>query len=263
MSKEVVSLKIDEKNLNVYGSIDADGDDKTFYDWVVMAAEVGAVKVIFNNTLKYYQNAPIVKNVISNCVKTHLEHMKVSPDYKVMRVWFDKQLNGSAPNILETPDFAPINLVAQYHLLEEEFAIWAQKTGGSVIEFHCYTWSSHFSPNVSDDQVWSLISPTIKEIYPEIFERNFNVLAYHVNSFQNFGSFEKGLLQYRPYVNSLVKNNLKNIYLAGDWIRTDYPSALMERAVSTGREAANQILLQDSVRQVPLLVVNKKGPGLF
>jgi len=37
----------------------------------------------------------------------------------------------SAPEILETPDYSPINLIAQYHLLEEEFITWAKSTGGS------------------------------------------------------------------------------------------------------------------------------------
>jgi len=36
--------------------------------------------------------------------------MKIAPDYKVMRIWFDQQLNSSTPNILETPDYTPINL---------------------------------------------------------------------------------------------------------------------------------------------------------
>lgn len=49
-----------------------------------------------------------------------------------MRVWFDRQLSGKngTIDILETPDFAPVNLIAQYHLLEEESAAWANKTGG-------------------------------------------------------------------------------------------------------------------------------------
>ena len=259
---EVVRLKVNENGVNVYGSVDANGDDKTVYDWVVMASEVGAVKKIFANTLDYYKKVPNVSNVVSDCMKKSLDPMKIAPDYKVIRVWFDKQLNSSAPNILETPDFAPVNLVAQYHLLEQEFIDWSNKTGGSVVEFHCYTWSAHFNKNASDSEVWGLISPTVKEIYPEIFDRNFQVLAYHVNSFQNFASFEKGLLSARPYVNSFASNKLAGFYVAGDWVRTDYPSALMERAVSTGREAANQILLKDNVRQVPLLVVNKKGPGI-
>jgi uncharacterized protein with NAD-binding domain and iron-sulfur cluster len=104
-----------------------------------------------------------------------------------------------------------------------------------------------------------LIAPTVKRILPSIFEKDFNVLAYHVNSFQNFASFEKGLAQYRPHVGSL---KLNNVYLAGDWIRTDYVANLMEKAVSTGREAANEILLKDHVRQVSLTVTNPKGPGI-
>ena len=87
------------------------------------------------------------------------------------------------------------------------------------------------------------------------------MLFTHVNSFENFSSFQKGLLKFRPTTRSLSDNGLNNAYLAGDWIKTDYPSALMERAVSTGREAANEILLKDNVQQVQMLVVNKQGPG--
>jgi isorenieratene synthase len=169
-------------------------------------------------------------------------------------------LNASAPDILETPDFNPINLVAQYHQLEVEFTEWAARTGGSVIEFHCYTWSKYLPPS-RDDQVWDMISPTVKKIYPEIFDRDFKVLDLHVNSFQNFASFEQGLINYRPYTDSLDKLFLKNVFVAGDWVRTPFPSALMERAVSTGRLAANEVLIRDKVRQVPLTVVNPKGPG--
>lgn len=89
--------------------------------------------------------------------------------------------------------------------------------------------------NATDDQIWDLVSPTIKKIYPEIFEKNFKVLGYNVNSYQNFASFEKGLYKYRPSVNTLSeKCNLKNMYLAGDWVKLSYPAALMERAVTTG-----------------------------
>lgn len=114
-----------------------------------------------------------------------------------------------------------------------------------------------------DSQVWPLISPTVKEIYPEIFDRQFKVLAYHVNSYHNFASFERGLNLYRPMTDSLAKYGLANIYMAGDWIKTPFPAELMERAVSTGRLAANECLIRDGVRQADLTVVNPKGPGLF
>ena len=62
------------------------------------------------------------------------------PFLTVFRGWFDKQMNSSAPEILETPDFRPINLIAQYHLLEEEFITWAKSTGGSgnLLKFDSY-----------------------------------------------------------------------------------------------------------------------------
>ena len=82
--------------------------------------------------------------------------------------------------------------------------------------------------------MWPLISPTVALIYPEIFVNGFKVLAFHVNSFQNFASYERGLDSFRPQTATLASFNLNNIYLAGDWIKTSYPSALMEKAVSTG-----------------------------
>ena len=98
-----------------------------------------------------------------------------------------------------------------------------------------YTFSKSFPIETTNDQVWDLISPTVKEILPEIFERNFKLLAYHVNSFQNFASYEKGLYVNRPSVDTIAKKCLlPNMYIAGDWIKTAYPASLMERAVSTG-----------------------------
>merc|ERR1711983_194543 len=119
--------------MSIYGSIDQSGDDKTVYDHVVFAADVGAVQSMFNETLKNYQSDLRAATVLHNCIDNNIGKMKIAPDYKVVRIWFDKQLNKSTPHILECPDYTPINLIAQYHLLEEEFSTWANKTGGSVI----------------------------------------------------------------------------------------------------------------------------------
>jgi len=83
-----------------------------------------------------------------------------------------------------------------------------------------YTFSKYLPSNATDEQIWPLISPTVKLIYPEIFDRNLKILAYHVNSHQNFASFEKGLYLIRPYVQTLAKTcSLANTFLAGDWIK--------------------------------------------
>ena len=98
-----------------------------------------------------------------------------------------------------------------------------------------YTFSKTFPKETTNDKVWELISPTVKKILPEIFERNFKLLAYHVNSYENFASYERGLYVNRPSVDTIAeKCLLPNVYIAGDWIKTAYPASLMERAVSTG-----------------------------
>ena len=69
------------------------------------------------------------------------------------------------------------------------------------------------------------------------------------------------MFKYRPYTDSL--DPLKNVYVAGDWIRTTYVAQLMEKAVTTGREAANNILLKDNVCQATIKVTSSNGPGFF
>jgi uncharacterized protein with NAD-binding domain and iron-sulfur cluster len=93
--------------------------------------------------------------------------------------------------------------------------------------------------------VWGIIKPTVcGGIYPEICERAFTLLGYTVGSYQNFPSFQRGLHPLRPGSDVAGRYGLPALAFAGDWLQTAYPSALMERAASTGREAANLILLQ-------------------
>lgn len=50
----------------------------------------------------------------------------------MLRAYFDQRLMGPYADdvVLETPDANPVNLIAQYHLLEGESKEWADKTGG-------------------------------------------------------------------------------------------------------------------------------------
>jgi hypothetical protein len=85
------------------------------------------------------------------CISIHFNEFFLL-NHQVFRGWFDKQLN-SAPEILETPDYSPINLIAQYHLLEEEFITWAKSTGGSgkfQVSFFLFFFFAKFIQFLSD-----------------------------------------------------------------------------------------------------------------
>ena len=185
--------------------------------------------------------------------------LKVAPPYKVLRLWFDKQADPSRYDILETPQHKPINVIAQFHLMEEESALWAQKTGGSVMELHLYAnWELDGMP---DEAIFPAVRETFLEIMPEMWDAK--VLDYVVGSYHNFTSFETGQATIRPMSDTARNLGIANLGLAGDWVQTDYPSALMERAVSTGREAANLALYEDGIQAAPITMTSSHGPGLI
>lgn len=238
-----------------------EGEPAAHYDHVVLATDLPATQRLLGSLVDGNEDLPPAIMKTFKTLREDVDKIPIAPPYKVIRVWFDKHIKNSPNyNVLQTPQHHPINLIAQYSLLEKEYIDWREKTGGSVFEFHCYTW---LKEDVPDDQVWEFIAPTVKEIYPEIIERDFKIVGYHVFSSQNFASFASGLESSRPTSGHPQKLGIPNLSFAGDWLHTDYPSALMERAVSTGREAANHILLSDHVRQVPLKVTGSRGPGII
>ena len=84
-----------------------------------------------------------------------------------------------------------------------------------------------------------------------------------VGTYHDFTSFEIGQGKIRPKSNSpKLEYDLKGLAFAGDWVHTEYPCALMEKSVSTGREAANHFLLADRVRMVSIKATTCHGPGL-
>ena len=225
------------------------------YDYVVLATDVGATQKILAGSVAHDDNAEILLNKL----KATVAPLKIAPTYKVLRVWFDKKPSDEIPDCLETPQHRPINLLARFDLLEEESRRWSQKTGGSVIEFHLYTTPELVG--LKDDEVWPAIRNTVLDIMPEMADAN--VIASSVGSYHNFTSFECGQGSLRPSSTEPQALGIDNLSFAGDWLKTDYPSALMERAVCTGREAANSICIADGVREEGMVVTNDYGPGLI
>jgi len=238
------------KNDRAVGEINS---QETF-DHVILALDIPGLQYVLNNSVALDSGSADRLEVLTG----RANKLKVAPPYKVMRLWFDRKPDASRWDIIETPEHHPVNLLAQFHLMEKESAAWSEQTGGAIIEAHLYAdWKWQDMP---DDQVWPTIRSTFLEILPEM--ANAQILDYTVGSYHNFTSFETGQGKLRPTSDFAVKQGLSNVRLAGDWVHTDYPSALMERAVSTGREAANHCLYEDGVRAARVTMTSKYGPGL-
>lgn len=231
------------------------GSSETF-DAVVLATDVKGTQSVLAGSAAL--DSPAAESLAD--LKAKVGAMRVAPPYKILRVWLDKQPRTELPDVLETPQHRPINLLAQYHLLEDESRAFAQRTGGSVLEFHLY--ANPLLSVVPDDALWPLVRVVALELMPELASAK--LLARTVGSYSNFTSFEVGQGTARPTSRYAIENGVENLALCGDWVGTpQYPTALMERAVVTGREAANAILLSDHVRQVPYWVTASRGPGLI
>ncbi len=230
------------------------GSDET-YDWVVMATAVPGVKAIINASTAQDSASEVVLSRLQD----RFNQLDVAPPYKVARYWFDREVAPNEPDIIETPQHPPINLITQFHMLEEESAEWARATGGSILEFHLY--ANDDLATMSDDEVWPYIKDVAAELLPDL--EGARIVGQTVGSYHDFTSYEVGQGSIRPASDFPQKVGADRLSLAGDWVHTDYPAALMEKSVSTGREAANLCLLNDNVRQAPLVVTHPEGPGLL
>jgi carotenoid phi-ring synthase / carotenoid chi-ring synthase len=56
-----------------------------------------------------------------------------------------------------------------------------------------------------------------------------------------------------------VRTDADGLYLAGDWVKTPFPAALMERAAGTAMLAVNAILQRHGAGPGPILSVAPRG----
>ncbi|WP_438026067.1 hydroxysqualene dehydroxylase [Sorangium sp. So ce233] len=226
------------------------------YDAVVLASDVrGLHRILAGSTSS---DAPSAAALVA--LRIRLRRLAVAPAYHVLRGWFDRPIRRRPVEaVIETPQHRPINLIAVFSMLEEQSAAWARERGGSVVELHLYN-----TPELSGlgaDVMYESIRAQVEELLPEL--RGARALDFSLGAFENFTSLEVGQGKARPTSDAALLAGIPNLALAGDWVHTRYPSALMERAVSTGREAANHILFADRVREAPLSAASKRGPGIF
>jgi len=242
--------------------------DGVVYDHVVMAAHQASVQALL-------KSATVDDEATQNALEDiggPVAQLPNAPAFKILRGWFDGKLgqgegvNKTRPMVVEVPEHFPICLIAQYHEMEDESKAWASKTGGSVIEFHLYTYNAT-EINAPDKEVWEAVKPTVLDIYPEI--ASLKLLGLTVGTYghrldsPSMPGWHAKTYGIRPHSDTPRKKGIRNLAFAGDWLHTEYPSAFMERAVSTGREAANLILLDDGVRQVDMVVPPLLGPGML
>ncbi len=175
-----------------------------------------------------------------------------APPFAVLRLWLNGPVAADRPPFLGTSGFGPLDNISVLERFEQGAAAWASSQGGSVIELHAYA-----LPDGQDDAARaSLRAELIEQLaraYPET--ATLEVVAEEFLISDDCALFTPTGWSRRPG----VATPHPGLVLAGDWVRCDYPVALMERAATTGVLAANTLLSSWGVAGEDLWTVPMRG----
>lgn len=160
-----------------------------------------------------------------------------APPFAVVRLWLDRQVDPGRPAFLGTSGYGPLDNVSVLERFEAGAAAWSAGNGGSVVELHAYA----CGPDVltDSDAAASLVDRMVAElhrVYPETTHASEAHRELLIRDDCTLIGPERWAE--RPS----VRTPSPALVLAGDWVRCDYPVALMERAATTGFLAANELL---------------------
>lgn len=184
--------------------------------------------------------------------------LDVTLPFSVWRLWLDRPTAPGRAAFVGTAGLGLIDNVSCYHLFESESRDWAARTGGSVVELHAYA-----VPEDRDEaSIRAELLASLHGLYPEL--RGAKILEDRFLHERDCPSFAPGSHALRPG----VVTDVDGLALAGDYVRLDVPTALMERAATSGFLAASHLLGRwntagDGVASIPARGVLAPPRGVF
>jgi isorenieratene synthase len=201
-------------------------------------------------------SVPGLKKVVERseglaALRPSINSLDVTSPFAVQRLWLDRKCWSYRPAFAGTTGFEGLDNISLYEQLESESRVWSERTGGSVVELHAYA-----LPGGSDEEtVKRRFLEGLHTFYPET--KDAKIIEQRFLMRQDCPSFAPGSFATRP----TVTTSIENLVLAGDYVKLPFPSALMERATSSGFIAANHLLQRFSRPSEPV----RHGPlkGVF
>ena len=167
--------------------------------------------------------------------------VRSAPAFAVGRLWLDGLVRGDRPPFLGTSGFGPLDNVSVLERFEDHATAWSREHGGSVVEVHAYALpggpDGPGGPGGPDEaQVRRDLVAALHAVYPETRD----LTAVHEEWLVRADCVLVGTEDWgsRPG----VATPDPRLVLAGDAVRCDLPVALMERAATTGVQAADLLL---------------------
>jgi carotenoid phi-ring synthase / carotenoid chi-ring synthase len=165
-----------------------------------------------------------------------VDELTTAPPFVVHRVWFDGDVQPDRAPFAGTAGFGIIDNISCVHRYQDEARLWALQHHGSVVETHAYAVPESYGRPVDAERIRIDLLQQLHACYPET--HGLNILDERLIVRDDCPAFAPGSWQRRP----TVRTPTVGLALAGDLVRLPFPTALMERAVTSGMLAANELL---------------------
>lgn len=210
-------------------------------DYYVLAADIPGIKHLFS----------LSNGEPETVLASQVEQLQVADPFAVARFWFDRDFDWEHSWFTSLSGYRLTDSITLYHRIQDDYVAWAEKTGGSVVELHAYCYKEKEFP--TQQAILNTFQEELFEIVPTLKEAQ--LLHRQLVNQKNFAGFPPGSFQERPASATTVPNLL----FAGDWVKMPFPCGLMERAVSSGFLAANEILQREGAQRRTIYTVQPKG----
>ena len=211
------------------------------FDYLLLCTDVQHLKRVTERSPALQQYSAFYRSV---------QGLQTSGRYAVYRVWTDRFETGRLPFFVFTDRVETLDSITFYHRMEKTARTWSETHGGGIFELHSYA-----VPESLKDEA-SIKAALLRELFHYVPElEGMRVLHEHFRLAQDFPAFHKGQYAQRPG----TVTEVPGLYLAGDWVKQDNCTMLMEAAYVSGVQAANQICEKEGVRTQALISVPQKG----
>ncbi|SDS47075.1 isorenieratene synthase [Nocardioides scoriae] len=155
-----------------------------------------------------------------------------APPFAVWRLWLDREVAPGAAPFRATSGFGPLDNVSVLEGLEHGAAAWSARHRGSVVELHAY------AVDAASDQ-----AALRRTLWRELLVLHPELAGAQVVHDEWLWRDDCPLVGTEPWAGRPgVVTPDPRVVLAGDGVRCELPVALMERAATTGFQAADQLL---------------------
>jgi isorenieratene synthase len=216
----------------------ADGQPPLEGACVVLATQVPALRAIVAES-----------QALPASLRQSVDSLEVTLPFAVWRLWLDRTSEAGRMPFVGTTGLGLLDNISLYHLFESESRNWAERTGGAVLEAHAYA----MPEGLAEADAKADMLRTIHALYPET--QRARIVEERYLERRDCPAFRSGSHRLRP----TVTTPLDSLVLAGDFVRLNQPSALMERAATSGMLAANHLLARWELKAEPILGIPSRG----